>query len=90
MNIIFSQRISADEKIKMLIEESGQRKNMAVVSDDNDIKFFVKSFGARSVGVEEFINPKKHENLKKDLLKPELTYSQMDKINRELRKIWLT
>ncbi len=89
INIIFSRKISADEKIKMLVEESGNRKNIAVVSDDKDIKFFVKSLGARSVGVEEFINRKKTQNLKKDLLKHELTYSQTEQINRELKALWL-
>lgn len=90
IDIIFSRKISADEKIKMLIEESSQRKIILVVSDDKDIKLFTKFLGARSVGVEEFINRKKTENLKKDLLKPELTYSQTEQINRELKKIWLS
>jgi len=104
IEIIFSRKISADEKIKMLIEESSQRKIMVVVSDDKDIKFFIRSLGARSVGVEEFINPKKdspsqtyrewpyprkERDLRKDLLKPELTYIQVEEINQELKKIWL-
>lgn len=90
-DVIFSRKISADEKIKMLLEESGNRKNIAVVSDDKDIKFFAKSSGAKPMGVEEFIGCRKQGNSKKekDLINPELNYSQMEQINRELKALWL-
>jgi predicted RNA-binding protein with PIN domain len=89
--VIFSGKISADDKIKRLVEESADRKNIVVVSDDKEIKFIVKSLGARSMGTEEFISTKEKASVKqeKDLIKPELAYSQIHKINEELRKIWL-
>jgi len=86
--IIFSRNLSADEKIKMIVEESANRKNIVVVSDDKEIKFIVKSLGARSIGIEEFIKAKE-KSQKKEVIKPELNYSQIHKINQELRKIWL-
>ena len=89
--IIFSRKISADEKIKKLVEEAANHKNIHVVSDDKEISFMVKSLGARSIGIEEFINAKeKSKNCqKKDLIKPELNYSQIHEINQEMSKIWL-
>ena len=89
--IIFSRKISADEKIKRIVEESAQRKNIVVVSDDKEIKLIVKSLGAQWLGVEDFIGPKKRTKSAqgKDLLKQELNYSQMDAINKELSKLWL-
>lgn len=76
----------------MLVEESANRKNIVVVSEDKDIKFMVRHLGARHMGIEEFIGRKEktmENKQKKDFLTPELTYTQMHKINQELRKIWL-
>jgi hypothetical protein len=100
ISVIFSRQDSADEKIKKIVENSGDFKNTVVVSDDKEIRFFVKSIGAKVKGVEEFINPsnlpqvrfKRKGRLKGsegDFPELELTYSQMQKINEELRKIWL-
>jgi len=90
IDVIFSRKETADERIKGIIETTGNPKNMIVVSDDKEIKLFAKCMGARSFRVEEFINPKKHfKHPNEDSLKPELTYSSMRKINQELSKIWL-
>ena len=99
INVIFSRQDSADERIKRIVENSGDFKNIVVVSDDKEIRFFVKSVGARARGVEEFINPanlaqariKRKGRLKDegDLAGLELTFSQRQKINEELKKIWL-
>jgi len=89
--VIFSRKISADEKIKRLVEESANRKNLVVVSDDRDLRFAVKSLGAQCLEVAEFIKEKResHGSRDKEILKPELSFSEIDKINQELRKIWL-
>ena len=91
ISLLFSRKISADEKIKNLVEESASRKTIVVVSDDREIKFMVESLGARSMGVEEFIETKERsrKSQSKDFETVELTYSQKHKINQELRKIWL-
>lgn len=91
INIIFSRKITADEKIKKIVEESANPRTIVVVSDDNEIKFMVKSQGARQMGIEDFIAPeeKSQRQPRRDLLKPELSYSQIHQINEELRKIWL-
>lgn len=92
INIIFSKEKTADEAIKITVEQAANPKNTAVISDDREIKFFVKSVGAKSVSVEEFINPPTLRRLPKgaaDALKPDLNYTQIDKINKELKKLWL-
>jgi predicted RNA-binding protein with PIN domain len=99
INVIFSRQDSADERIKRMVENSGDFKNIVVVSDDKEIRFFVKSVGAKAKGVEEFVNPanlaqariKRKGRLKDegDIVGLELTFSQRHKINEELRKIWL-
>ncbi len=90
INVVFSREETADARIKRLVESSKSPKNIVVVSDDREIIFFIKSIGARSIGVEEFINPEeKVQRKKEDLIKPELNFSQISKINQELKALWL-
>ncbi|MDD5729594.1 MAG: NYN domain-containing protein [Candidatus Omnitrophica bacterium] len=88
----FSGEKTADEVIKRLIEASGNPKNIIVVSDDREIRFFIRAAGACPLSVEEFVRYKKSaEKTAKQTasIKQDLTYSQMDKINKELRQLWL-
>jgi predicted RNA-binding protein with PIN domain len=90
IEVVFSGEESADERIKKIIEESGNTRNIIVVSDDKEIKFIIKSLGARAMGIAEFIHGKKKTQQPKDYSGEwELSYSSMHKINQELRKIWL-
>jgi len=88
--IIFSGEETADERIKRLVERSLQPRNIAVVSDDKEIRFFVQAKGAKALGVEEFINPRRTAvNRKEEIAKPELTGEQVSLINQELKDLWL-
>lgn len=90
IDIVFSREEDADERIKRLAEKSANPRNIVVVSDDREIKLFVKSCGARVLGVEEFINAKEGKAEKnRDMLKPELSSSQIQSINQELKGLWL-
>jgi len=90
INVVFSREETADARIKRMVETSKNPKNIVVISDDREIILFVKSIGSRSIGVEEFINPQvKPQRKKEDLIKPELNYSQISKINQELKALWL-
>lgn len=91
IEIIFSREDSADDRIKRMVESSPNPKNIAVISDDREIIFFARSAGAQAISVEEFTCPKeklRHVE-KRDSLKQELNYSQAQKINQELKKLWL-
>jgi len=91
IEIVFSRKITADEKIRKMVEESGMRKNIVVVSSDREIKMAVKSLGARCISVEEFICEKKKFSVPRDkeTFKSDLNYSQIERINQELKKLWL-
>lgn len=89
--MVFSRKISADDKIRKLVEESGNRKQIVVVSNDREIQSIAKMLGATVAGIEAFVKyDKKSEIARKDLESdPKLTFTQMQKINDELRKLWL-
>lgn len=90
IEIIFSRQETADQAIKRILEKAANVKNIVVVSDDKEIRIFTRLIGARSLGVKDFIRRKDKLILAQTReLKPELTYTQMHKINQELRKIWL-
>ncbi len=92
MRLVFSCEDKADDKIKRMVESFENPRNIIVVSSDNEIRNFVKSCGAGVLTVEEFLQrpKKKQKALSGDLsYKPDLNYSQMHKINAELRKKWL-
>ncbi|MBM3245777.1 MAG: NYN domain-containing protein [Candidatus Omnitrophica bacterium] len=88
ISIIFSRKISADDKIRQILDESGNLKNTVVVSDDKEVKFFARACGARVLGVAEFA-AEKEKPQDKDAFEFKLSYSQMHRINQELKKIWL-
>jgi len=89
--IIYSCDISADEKIKRLVEKSTQRKSLVVVSDDKEIKLLVKALGAKATGIEDFSGRQKRAKTEKEKepQRGELSFSQMHKINQELSELWL-
>ncbi len=90
IDVVFSRKETADERIRKIVENSANPKNMVVVSDDKEIRFFIKSIGAQPLAVEDFVAVKEvSRQQKQGLLEAELTHSQMHKINEELRKIWL-
>ncbi|MFN7171154.1 MAG: NYN domain-containing protein, partial [Candidatus Omnitrophota bacterium] len=95
INVVFTKTETADQYIKRLIEQKCNPKNTVVVSDDKEIRFFVRSCSGLVMTVEEFIQRRERLRLSSkeaspgSTLKPELTYTQVQKINQELRKIWL-
>ena len=91
---IYSRKIEADEKIKRLVEESAQPKNIIVVSDDRQVQLASKILHAQVCGVEEFICGKQRnkslEAIESDEGEDALTYAKIQKINVELKKRWLS
>ncbi|MBU1999211.1 MAG: NYN domain-containing protein [Candidatus Omnitrophota bacterium] len=90
--IIYSLDISADDLIKQMVQAAVNPKIVIVVSDDREVADSSRLQGARILGVEEFIHTRKNNKHMKsgaDLLKAQLSYSQMEVINKELRNLWL-
>jgi len=89
VKVIFSGDISADDKIRQVIESSANRKNMVAVSDDKEIRLFARAFKVKAMAVDEFIPEPVKANADDSVAKTDLTYTQIEKINKELRKLWL-
>ncbi len=89
--VIFSRRESADERIKKLLELIPNPKNVVVVSDDKEIKFFAKASRAKSQSVKDFLSLQDRlAHRGAQIPETEISYTQMHKINEELKKIWLS
>ena len=90
---LFSRIIEADEVIKNLVEESGQPRNIIVVSDDKGVQLAVRFLNAQVCAVEEFLCGKKslraQDLARQDSEECKISYSNMQKINAELKKKWL-
>jgi len=92
ITIVFARQQSADEKIKKMVESAHNPKCIVVVSDDKEIRFSVKASGATSESVVEFLGRGTRLNVTlshNDSRKPDLSYTQIDTINKELKKLWL-
>lgn len=94
--VIFSRGESADECIKALVEKSAARSNVVVVSDDKGITRYVRSLGARIMGVKEFaadlFDAPPRSSSRSSSQKGQSKYISLTKaqqINEELKKIWL-
>jgi len=87
---IFSRKISADEKIAKLIEESANPRDIMVISDDRQVQLMARSLKARVCAVSAFGADKKiPPGRSQDTDDKKVSFSAMEKINSELRKRWL-
>ncbi len=89
VNVVFSRSQTADERIKIIAEKFANPKNTITVSDDKELRLCVRSFKGRVLGVEEFICSKEARESRDDEIKAELSFSQKDRIDQELKKLWL-
>ena len=86
--IVFGGTKSADEIICNRVSAHSNKRNIIVVSDDNEIINYIKGQGASSVRTKEFLGRKDKKRLKKRDSK-EISYTIKKEITDELRKIWL-
>ncbi|MBU0503275.1 MAG: NYN domain-containing protein [Candidatus Omnitrophota bacterium] len=92
--IRFSRETNADDVIKKMLEKELNPRNTLVVSDDREIKFFIRSLGAKPVSVEEFLRKSEGKGIgrgkdKNENIKIDLNYTQVHDIDEELKKLWL-
>ena len=96
VKVIFSQNETADDKIKRIVENASNKKNIIVVTNDRAIQYAVKASGARVESVEKFIsrmrNAKKSTNkinkIEKDTQK-NISEIAAFKITEELKNKWI-
>jgi hypothetical protein len=93
MRCLFSGVKEADELIKKIVQDSASPKNIVVVSDDKEVQLTSRFLRAQICSVGDFICSRRDSRLeankKKAALDFKLSYSEMQKINAELKKKWL-
>lgn len=90
VRIIFSQGMSADEKIKELVESAPDPKNIVVVTNDRDIQSCARSFRARVKTVQEFTRVFKTFPLDDSPEnRPKLSAESAMRITEEMKRLWL-
>ena len=89
IKIIFTQKVSADEKIRQMVEKSSQPNQIVVVTDDKEIRYSVRPLGAKVISVREFIGKVTKGKGKYSIEKTLLSSEEESKITKELEKIWL-
>ena len=93
--IIFSQGESADDKIKKIVAQAKNKKNMIVVTDDRDVQYAIRALGATACGVKEFLGQGKGAGtpgpgaMSSDLSEKTISKGDESKITSEMKEIWL-
>ncbi len=88
VRVLFSEGGSADDQIKRMVEEDADRKNCVVVSDDKGVFLYVRSLGARVMGVKDFTQNARSGRPGRPEGSKYIPLSRQHEINEELRKIW--
>ena len=88
VEVVFSRNGSADDHIKAVVEHSTARPGIIVVSDDKGITLYVRSLGARIMGVKQFapglfVSPGRPPSKGKNI-----SMARAKQIDDELKKIW--
>ena len=92
--IIFSQDETADLKIKSMVAQSSNKKNIVVVTNDRDIQYSVRALGAKVLSVQEFLKkaqtarPGAFSSQDKEDVKRISSVTE-SKITSEMAEIWL-
>lgn len=93
IRVIFSDGCSADDKIKLMVEDYFYRKNCVVVTDDKDIFLYARSLGARVMKVAAFtavrVPRSSAQTRGQETDGKYISLSRQEKINKELRFFWL-
>ncbi len=85
--VLFSGNRSADDLIIDEIKRAKNKKQIVVVSDDQELGRKAKMLEAKVRRVDSFISGK--QKSRQDTNKKEIKYSIQREITEELRKIWL-
>ncbi len=96
VRVIFSKDESADDLIKRMVEQYPFKKNLVVVSNDKDIKIYVRALGAAVLSVKEFTGVGLKESKQSFKEKSEqavsskyISLTDQARINKELEGIWV-
>ena len=86
IKIVFSNEVSADEKIRKILENKKNKANILIVSDDRQVQEFSKILGSKFLKVVEFLEIVYPEEKKEpQKYEKEIKYSLKSKIEKELK-----
>ncbi len=85
--VVFSGCGTADDIIKKRVSNFKNKSEVVVVSDDREIRDFVRTAGAKSCRLNNFIHTKK--KIIKEGNNKEIDYALQREITEDMRKIWL-
>ncbi len=98
IGVVYTSAESADDWIKHFVEDSAKPKNIVVVTDDKEIRIFVRALGAAIMGTREFLEGRGSRRRKADLARKlkrvqsdnkEISSVLEDKITSEMSRVWL-
>jgi predicted RNA-binding protein with PIN domain len=95
VQVVFSQGESADDRIKKIVAQASNKKNITVVTDDRAVQYAIRALGAKASGVKAFLSQGKNsgpQNPGTDGAPSSEKYiSKRDEaeITSEMQKIWL-
>ncbi|MEA3369635.1 MAG: NYN domain-containing protein [Candidatus Ratteibacteria bacterium] len=89
IKVVFTRNESADEWIKRFVEETIQPKQCLIVSDDKEIRFFVRALGAKVISVNEFVDKVRKKIQPAKTGEMPLSSEKAREITKELERIWL-
>lgn len=91
IEVIFTKGETADEKIKKMVAKSLNKKNLVVITNDNEVKYFAKIQGVKTIGAEEFLEKvkKRKEKFSSGDKKIEADTRLGMEITKELERLWL-
>ena len=85
--VLFSGKHTADTLIKRRVENSSNVRQVVVVTDDREVRDFVRRRGASLCRVKDFIRGKKKK--KRQETAKDISYPLARQITEELRRIWI-
>lgn len=92
VKVIFTSDETADEKIKRMVQASSAQKQVVVVSDDRDLRYYVRALGASVMTVKEFVKRLQPDGKNEKPAVPpgkQISKTLEHEITSELEKLWL-
>lgn len=96
VQVVFTESVSADDRIKEFVENALHKKNVVVITDDRDIQYSVRPKGAKVLKVKDFLSKLRSKPGRSKGKKESKSHSKYvsktteSEINKELEGIWLT
>ena len=94
VNVIFSRDASADDEIRKMVDDSSDKKNTVILTNDRAIQYAVRASGASAVSVQDFFCFEKDKKGASNTGFSKSTAKNISNtlefsINQEMKKIWL-